>query len=148
MAQGAAEGIKLSLKGKMGYTRDAHRLVQLAKTKSNQVENRVVSALYRSHFEDDQDITSQDMLIAAGEEGGLDRNEVKKWLDDGCGRDTVDREVHEAFMQAMQERPHFNINGRYRFGGVDDSDVFIQFFHLAKESGPDLSVKRYAGIGF
>ncbi|KAK0649383.1 DSBA-like thioredoxin domain-containing protein [Cercophora newfieldiana] len=84
IAMGQMEGINFSGRGKLGNTRDAHRLVQLAKTKSNALENRVVSELFKSHFEQGGDVTSYDMLIDAGEKAGLDRAETKRWLEEGA----------------------------------------------------------------
>ncbi|KAK4100395.1 thioredoxin-like protein [Parathielavia hyrcaniae] len=103
---GEAEGIKFSLQGKIGNTRDAHRLVQLAKTKSNETENRVISALFKTHHEEDADITSQEALVAAGVKGGLDREEVEEWLSQGKGGEEVDREVEEAYRKGIHGVPN------------------------------------------
>ncbi|KAK4178590.1 thioredoxin-like protein [Triangularia setosa] len=136
---GEAEGINFSLKARIGNTRDAHRLVQLAKTKSNEVENGVISALFKLHFEEDGDITSHDVLIAAGEKGGLNKAEVKNWLDEGKGGPEVDREVEEAYRDGVSGVPNFTINGKYRVEGAQDAEKFVEILKRIKASAPAVS---------
>jgi len=143
---GEAEGIKFSLQGKLGNTRDAHRLVQLAKTKSSEAEDRLISTLFRSHFEEDADITSQDALVAIGEKAGLDKAEVKDWLDKGKGGQEVDREVEEAYRRGIHGVPNFTINGQYQLEGAQDVQRFLEVFVRAKKSAPDVSTGSSEGV--
>ncbi|KAK4192285.1 thioredoxin-like protein [Podospora australis] len=136
---GEAEGINFTFKAKIGNTRDAHRLVQLAKTKSNEVENKVIEALFKLHFEEDGDIVSQDVLVSAGEKGGLDRSEVKSWLEQGKGGAEVDREVEEAYGDGVSGVPNFTINGRYRVEGAQEPQTFLEIFNRLKRSAPMVS---------
>lgn len=106
---GREEGINFGFGGKIGNTRDSHRLIQLGKTKGNDVENRVVLELFKSYFEEDGDITSHDTLIAAAEKAGLDRAETKDWLETGKGGKEVDEEVEEAYAKDIHGVPHFTI---------------------------------------
>lgn len=145
-ALGEAEGIKFSLQGKLGNTRDAHRLVQLAKTKSKDAEDRLISSLFKSHFEEDADITSQDALVAIGEKAGLDKAEVKDWLDKGKGGPEVDREVEEAYRRGIHGVPNFTINGQYQLEGAQDVQRFLEVFERAKKSAPDVSTGSSEGM--
>ncbi|KAK4154302.1 DSBA-like thioredoxin domain-containing protein [Chaetomidium leptoderma] len=143
---GEAEGIKFSFQGKIGNTRDAHRLVQLAKTKSTGSEDRLISTLFKSHFEEDADITSQDVLAAIGEKAGLERSEVEDWLSQGKGGQEVDREVQEAYSKGIQGVPHFTVNGRYQVEGAQDTQKFLELFARAKKSSPDVSTGTSEGV--
>ena len=145
-ALGEAEGIKFSLQGKIGNTRDAHRLVQLAKTKSKAAENSLISTLFKSHFEEDADITSQDALATIGEKAGLDKAEVKDWLQQGKGGQEVDREVEEAYSQGIHGVPNFTINGQYQVSGAQDVQKFLEVFARAKKSSPDASTGSSEGV--
>ncbi|KAK4250042.1 DSBA-like thioredoxin domain-containing protein [Corynascus novoguineensis] len=145
-ALGEAEGIKFSLKGKIGNTRDAHRLVQLAKTKSSETEDRVISTLFKSHFEEDSDITSQNVLVAVGEKAGLDKAEVQDWLSQGKGGEEVDREVEDAYRKGIHGVPNFTINGRYELQGAQDPQKFLEVFAQAKKSFPAVSTSSSEGI--
>ncbi|KAK4237569.1 DSBA-like thioredoxin domain-containing protein [Achaetomium macrosporum] len=143
---GEAEGIKFSFGGKIGNTRDAHRLVQLAKTKSNEMENRLISTMFKSHFEEDADITSQDTLVAIGEKAGLDRAEVKNWLDEGKGGQEVDREVEEAYSDGIHGVPRFIVNNRYDVEGAQDVQTFLDIFVRVKEALPSVSGASSEGV--
>ncbi|KAK4131061.1 thioredoxin-like protein [Trichocladium antarcticum] len=143
---GEAEGIRFSLQGKIGNTRDAHRLVQLAKTKSNESENRLISTLFKAHFEEDADITSQEVLAAIGEKAGLDRSEVTHWLEQGKGGQEVDREVDEAYGRGIHGVPNFTINGRYQVEGAQDAHKFLDVFARAKKASPDVSSGAADGV--
>ena len=133
-ALGEAEGIKFSLQGKIGNTRDAHRLVQLAKTKSSETESRLISTLFKAHFEEDADITSSDVLVSIGEKAGLGRTEVREWLDQGKGGLEVDREVEEAYEKGISGVPNFTINGRYEIQGAQDAQKFLEVFQRVKKA--------------
>lgn len=143
---GEDEGIRFSLQGKIGNTRDSHRLVQLAKTKSNEAENRLISTLFKSHFEEDADITSSDVLAAIGEKAGLDRAEVTDWLSQGRGGEEVDGEVEEAYSKGVHGVPNFTINGRYQVDGAQDVQKFLEVFARAKKSSPDVSTGASEGV--
>ncbi|KAK3376756.1 DSBA-like thioredoxin domain-containing protein [Lasiosphaeria ovina] len=145
-ALGEAEGIHFTFNGKIGNTRDSHRLVQLAKTKSNEIENKLVAELFKSQFEEDGDITSHDMLIAAGEKAGLENSEIKDWLENGKGGDAVDREVEKAYRAGVSGVPNFTINGKYEISGAQDVETFIESFVRAKKFFPDVDGASSEGL--
>jgi predicted DsbA family dithiol-disulfide isomerase len=130
---GAEVDIKFSFDSRTGNTRDSHRLIQLAKTKGPESENRVVSELFRRYFEQDADITSQDMLVSAAKAAGLDAGEAKEWLDNGKGGPEVDREVTEAVHKDIHGVPHFIIQGKHELNGAQDAETFLQEFIKVKE---------------
>ncbi|KAI2603211.1 DSBA oxidoreductase [Hypoxylon fragiforme] len=130
---GHQEGINFSFESKTGNTRDSHRLIQLGKTKGNEIENRVVLELFKSYFEGDGDITSHDTLIAAAEKAGLDKAEAKDWLASDKGGKEVDSEVQEAYAKDIHGVPHFTIQGKYEIDGAQDSQAFLEAFAKARE---------------
>lgn len=131
--QGLADGVKFSLDSKIGNTRNAHRLIQLGKTKGNETENRVVLELFKSYFEESGDITSFDMLIDAAAKAGVDREEAKTWLEGDAGGETVDEEVEQAYAKGIQGVPNFTIQGKYVLGGAQDPSDFCDVIIAAKE---------------
>lgn len=131
---GQSEGICFSFQGKIGNTRDAHRLSQLAKTKGPDVQSKLMAALMHSYFEEKGDVTSHDTLLDAAEKAGLDRAEAKTWLDEGKGGDEVDKAVEWAYAKGIQGVPHFIINDRYEIGGAQDVEAFLGEFVRAKSA--------------
>lgn len=141
-AMGAAEGIDYTYQGKVGSTRDAHRLVQLAKEKEKEkdsnadttLQNTLMASLFRSFFEEGGDITSHDMLVAAAERAGLDGAEARAWLASDSGGAAVDTEVNEAYARGIHGVPHFIINGRVEVGGAQDVQTFVNKLVQARET--------------
>ncbi|KAJ8125184.1 hypothetical protein O1611_g8455 [Lasiodiplodia mahajangana] len=133
-AIGREVGIPFAHSGKIGNTRDSHRLIQMAKTKGNDVENRVVSELFKTYFESDGDITSHATLIAAGEKAGLVPSEMKEWLDAGKGGAEVDKGVQEAYANGVTGVPNITIQGTHNVGGAQEPEVFMAIFAKVKEA--------------
>lgn len=137
-SMGGPEGICFSMQGKMGNTRDAHRLVQLARSKDrgqfSKYQDALMTGMMRRYFEEGGDITSHEMLLDAAGEAGIDRSEAKAWLEEGKGGDIVDREVQEAYARGIQGVPHFIINDRYEVSGAQDVEGFLAEFIRAKEA--------------
>ncbi len=133
-AMGAPEGINFTQEGKTGNTRDAHRLIQLAKSKGAERQDAVISSLFRAYFEEGGDITSHDELVAAAERGGLDAAEARAWLDDGKDRGgaEVDTEVGEAYDRGVHGVPHFIVNDQAELGGAQDPATFVNEFQRLK----------------
>lgn len=102
---GKAEGIIFKYGGRTGNTRDSHRLIQLGKTKGPQVQTRVIEELFAAYFENEKDITRQDILIEAGVKAGLEEKEAREWLESGKGGPEVDREVQDAVEQNISGVP-------------------------------------------
>ena len=129
---GHDEGINFKFGGKTGNTRDSHRLVQLGKTKGPKMQTRVVDELFAAYFENEKDITTQEVLIESGVKAGLDEKEVKEWLDSGKGSAEVDKEVQDAREQNISGVPNFTINDRFEIGGAQEPAAFVQLFERLK----------------
>lgn len=135
---GDSVGIEFKFGGKTGNTRDSHRLIQLGKTKGPDTQTKVVEALFTAYFENEQDITSKDVLLNAAQKAGLDDTEAKKWLDSDDGGKQVDEEVQEAQEKFISGVPHFTLNDRFQIEGAQDSLAFVRLFErLKKIEGDD-----------
>jgi predicted DsbA family dithiol-disulfide isomerase len=132
VALGKDDGINFVFGGMTGNTRDSHRLVQLGKTKSPEVQTRVIEELFASYFENEGDITRQDVLIQLGVKAGLDEKEVKEWMESGKGGPEVDKEVQDAYAQGISGVPNFTINDRFEIGGAQEPAAFVQLFERLK----------------
>ena len=130
---GKEVGINYSFGGNTGNSRDSHRLIQLGKTKGPDVQTRVVEELFKSYFENEGDITSHEMLQAAGVKAGLDAVDVKEWLNSDKGGPQVDREVMEAQIRGVSGVPNFVMQRKYEIGGAQDPESFVKVFERIKE---------------
>ncbi|KAH0359425.1 DSBA oxidoreductase, partial [Aureobasidium melanogenum] len=132
---GKAHGIEFTFSGKVGNTRDSHRLMYLAGLKGEEVQMALAKELLRIHFEGEADVSSHDDLIGAGVAVGLARNEVKEWLESGNGGAEVDGEAQRARDSGVNSVPTFEINGR-RLEGAEDPAAFYEMFTSIKTADP------------
>lgn len=129
---GALHGINFTNEGRVGSTRDSHRVVQLGKTKGGEVENKVVHEIMSMYFEKGGDITKEDDLVAAAEKAGVDGEETRRWLRDGKGKAEVDNEVLEGYKRGVQGVPHFIINDKYELHGAEAVSEFVRKLERAR----------------
>lgn len=139
-AIGKSVGIDFKYGGRTGNTRDSHRLIQLGKAKGGEdMQTAVVKSLFNGYFENEEDITSKDMLLKRGVRAGLDEKEVREWLDSDNGGEAVDKEVKQAKQRFISGVPHFVINGVAEIEGAEEPAAFLQVFNAIKAQGGDLS---------
>lgn len=85
-----------------------------------------------SYFEEEGDISSHEVLRAAGVRAGLSERDVDACLSsDMCGKE-VDEEVAEAQRNQISGVPNFTVQGKYEVGGAQDPEVFVRLFEKIK----------------
>ena len=102
------------------------------------MQTRVIEELFAAYFENEKDITSQEILIEAGVKAGLDEKETKSWLESGKGGAEVDREVQNAVHQNIHGVPNFTINGKFELSGAQEPAAFVQLFERLKRQEGNL----------
>jgi len=142
---GKQVGIDFAFDGKTGNTRDSHRLIQLAKTKGEGMQTKVVEQLFNAYFEANEDITSQEVLIARGVKAGLDEREVRGWMENGKGGPEVDKEVLQAQRKFITGVPNFTVNGKYEVQGAEEPAAFLQVFGEVKDTVESVSGGKIGG---
>lgn len=130
---GAAEGINFSFAGKIGPTRDSHRLVALGKTKGWEVADKLVVAIMKMYFEDGGDITNFDDLVRAAQKADIDADEAREWLESGKGGQEVDEEVQKSLDMQITGVPTIIINDKYNIDGAEDMFGFLEALSKAKD---------------
>jgi predicted DsbA family dithiol-disulfide isomerase len=132
-AIGRENGIVFKKGGKVGSTKDSHRLIQFAGTKSKEIQSKVVSEIYAGYFEKAQDITSQDFLVSSAVAAGIDKKEAKDYLKSGRGEEEVESKVAKARAQGVKSVPNITVADKYDVGGKRDPESFVKLFETAKE---------------
>lgn len=131
---GQAHGIDFSFVGKVGNTRDSHRMMYLAGVKGEDIQMKLAKELFAMHFEGDTDVSCHDDLTKAGIAAGLDEEEVRAWLESDDGGVEVDEEAQRARNSGVNSVPTFEINGT-RLEGAEDVSAFYQVFTEIKSAG-------------
>ena len=126
----AQDGLEFRMEGlRSGNTRDAHRLLQLAKDRGVQAE--LAERLHRAYFTEQASIFDHASLTELAVETGLDRGEVSKVLDSDEYSDAVNTD--EAMAQAIGATgvPLFVIDRRYGVSGAQPPEVIAQALEQA-----------------
>lgn len=110
-------------------TNMAHEATAFAKDKG--VDGEFHHAAARAYWEDGVDLGSKEVLLALGEECGLDRNELSAALDSGQYRQYVLDEHQEAKDLGVFGTPTYRING----GEPDFGDKSVEEMTSMIEGG-------------
>lgn len=148
-AVGKDEGIQFSFGGNTGLTRDSHRLLWFAGQREAEevakkeganggdgvvggLQTRVAEQLFRAYFEEEKNVTDLKVLVEAGVGAGLDRETVKKILDEDVGAQEVDLEAKTAARRLVSGVPYISVQGKYHVEGADEPEAFMEIFEKVK----------------
>jgi len=128
--------VNFSYGGTIGNTVNSHRLIEFSKQPEQgggKHTDALVNALFKRYFEQEQDISADETLIAAAQEAGLPASaaELKAFLHSDALRAQVLEEMEYASQTGISGVPHFKINGRYAVSGAQEPDTFLQVFKKA-----------------
>jgi predicted DsbA family dithiol-disulfide isomerase len=126
MEQRAAQrGLTFRMDGlRSGSTRDAHRLLQLAKARGRQAE--LAECLHRAYFTEQRSVFDHAALADLAADAGLDRDEARAVLaGDDYARD-VDADEAMARSLGVTGVPFFVFDRRYAVSGAQPPEVLAQ----------------------
>ncbi|HEY6083703.1 MAG TPA: DsbA family oxidoreductase, partial [Chitinophagaceae bacterium] len=126
---------------------NAHRLIQLAKTKG--LGDAAEEALFRAYFTGGKNIDDKDELVEIGTGIGLPAPEVTSML----ASDAYTREVREDEAAAdnigINGVPFFVLNNKYGVSGAQDPETFLSALEQAwseyEKDNPSLIMREAAG---
>ena len=129
---GRAQGINFTFGGKIGKTRDSHRLIYAAGLESPQLQRAVVDEIFR-FFETDGDFTSHADLLQAAVVAGFSEEKAEAVLGSDQYGEIVDELATQARQDGVSSVPTYEFNGE-RIEGAEDASVFYEAFVKAKET--------------
>jgi predicted DsbA family dithiol-disulfide isomerase len=121
----AADGLTFHMENlRSGNTRDAHRLVQLAKANGREAE--LVEALHRAYFTEQESVFDHVSLARIAVDAGLDPAEVDKVLTTDQFADEVTADEATASSLGATGVPFFVIDRRYGISGAQPADTIAR----------------------
>ncbi|HEY0421329.1 MAG TPA: DsbA family oxidoreductase [Acetobacteraceae bacterium] len=108
---------------------DAHRLVRWAAVEGS--ATALVDTLFQRHFTDGRDIGDRGQLTAIAAEQGLNRAEVREFLESEADTDTIHAENLRAHRLGINGVPCFIIGGRHAIAGAQESEVIERLLDVA-----------------
>jgi protein disulfide-isomerase len=103
---------------------DAHKLIQLAKTKK--LGDAVEERLFRAYFTEGRDFGETDTLVSLGKDIGLQENEIRDALKSDEYAHKVEQDIQEANDIGVGGVPFFVFNRKYAISGAQATEYFLQ----------------------
>ncbi|KAL4931803.1 DsbA family oxidoreductase [Aspergillus undulatus] len=135
--EGRAVGIDFQFGGSMGSSRLAHRALYFAissETGGSEIQCRLAENLFRAQFELEKDVSHPDVAVESAVNAGLDEDNVKAFLEGGCGVKEVEIEQREVREMGVQGVPLFKI-GEESLDGAAGMEEFFEAFVKARGRG-------------
>ena len=124
-ARAATVGLDLRFdRALVANTRDAHRLLHLARRHGNQVE--LAQRLFRAYFTEGRDLGDREVLADLAAEVGLDREQAARALADDSHAADVDADISFARQLGISGVPFFVLDGKYAVSGAQSPETFDQ----------------------
>ena len=111
-------------KGVLANSFNAHRLIQMAKTK--ELGDEIEEALFKAHFEEPQNIDDPEVLVSAAVSIGMNENEVREMLSSDAFAYDVKQDELEARNIGVRGVPFFVFDDRYAVSGAQPVEVFLE----------------------
>lgn len=139
---GQQTGIDFKFGGRVGNSRDSHRLVHLAKTYGNDVELKTIDGLFAAYFEHERDITAHETLRDVAVKAGIPGDEFQRAIvDSDAGGPEVDKAADAARQAGVSGVPDYHVQERFRLNGAREPAEFVRVFEKVKalERGEEVS---------
>lgn len=121
----AEEGLTYDLgNAVVANSRNAHRLLHLAKSKGKQAEFK--EALLRGYFEEGKNIDDLETLKELGKQAGLNPDEIETTFSSADFTEEVIQDIQRAQQIGVQGVPFFVINEKFALSGAQPTDTFKQ----------------------
>jgi predicted DsbA family dithiol-disulfide isomerase len=122
----AGEGLKFDFtkQSVMPNTLDSHRLIQYAKASGKQPA--IKEALMKAYFEQGIDLSKQENLLNIAEQNGLDRQQVRAFLNSDQGAVEVKQMEELNHRRGISGVPFYIINNKYGVSGAQPSEAFVE----------------------
>lgn len=109
---------------KLSSTYDAHRVFQYAKEQGK--GNEFFHRFYVAHFTDGEVMSDVETIVRLAEEVGLDRDEVRKIVENKENTDKVQQDISESRAVGVQGVPFFVFDNKYAISGAQPVETFRQ----------------------
>ena len=103
---------------------DAHRLIQLAKSKG--LGDSAEERLFQAYFTEGKDFGDHQTLIEIGKEIGLPEEEIKSALVSDVFAEKVEQDIREAAEIGVEGVPFFVFDRKYAVSGAQPPEYFLQ----------------------
>lgn len=126
---------------------DAHRMIQLAKSKG--LGDAAEERLFYAYFTEGKDFSDHETLVQLGIDIELDETETRQVLTSKAYADKVEQDIREAQQIGIRGVPFFVFDRKYAVSGAQPVDVFVntlqQSFTEWQKNNPAANLKITEG---
>ncbi len=108
----------------VGNSKDAHRLIQFAKTK--ELGDQAEEALFKAYFTDGKNMADLNDLVEIGTSIGLEPQALKTILESDAFAYEMTQDIQEAQNIGVQGVPFFVFDRKYAVSGAQPVEAFLQ----------------------
>lgn len=124
-AMAAEVGLEYHLdKAVPANTKQAHNLIQLAKTKGKGEEMEEV--LFRAYFTEGKNLDDTTTLMEIGKGIGLTSDEMETTLNNKSYDSSIEKDIYEGIQIGVKGVPFFVFDNRYGISGAQPLEVFTR----------------------
>lgn len=109
-------------------TLDAHRLALWAHSENRELQDKVITLLFKANFEEGRNLGDHAVLLDVAEQAGMDRQVVEKLLASDADKDTIVAEIDAAQQMGVSGVPFFIVDHQYAISGAQTPDVLVNAF--------------------
>ncbi|MFB9108316.1 DsbA family oxidoreductase [Flavobacterium gyeonganense] len=103
----------------------AHRIIHLAKTRK--LGDEMEEVFFKAYFTEGKDLNDASTLIDLGIQAGLDKNEVRKVIEnESVFLNNLQNDIAEAHQIGVQGVPFFVFDRKYAVSGAQPVEAFVQ----------------------
>lgn len=113
----------------VGNSKDAHRLIQFAKTKN--LGDQAEEALFQAYFTEGKNMADLNDLLEIGAKIGLNTDELRDILESDAYAYEMIQDIQEAQNIGVQGVPLFVFDRKYAISGAQPVDAFLQTLETA-----------------
>jgi predicted DsbA family dithiol-disulfide isomerase len=107
-------------------TRNAHRIILLAKEDGKQIE--VVEALFKAYFTQGIDLSNINNLVDISAQTGLDRTKIEQLLNSNTGKLEIEMAEKELQDLGITGVPLYIVDNKFAISGAQSVDTFLKAF--------------------
>lgn len=128
-AVGAREGIAFDYGGPIAGTVLPHRAIEYAELQEPAQVDAVVETLFRAYFERQGNVFEREAIVGLmrAEAVEIDLERLDAWLADEQGQREMNARVEQQD-EGVTGVPFFTIDGKYKFSGAQEPEVFQKIF--------------------
>lgn len=108
---------------------DAHRIIQLAKSKG--LGDQAEELFFKAYFCEGKDLCNKNTLITIGQQIGLEINDLNTLLNGDNFKEEVKAEIAEAERIGVQGVPFFLFNRKFAVSGAQPVEVMLEALEKA-----------------